>query len=124
MSQYTAVYCDQQGLGCREIVLGYKICIVTKGCEAASLCHDTRSRHSAGRGVGRAGRGAQAGALSTRALGVRRCDTAAWGCDTAGGPGHDTAPVSTWARLGAPRRAGWAVCAHFAIDQFLTQYCF
>ena len=84
MSQYTAVYCDQQGLGCREIVLGYKICIVTKGCEAAGLCHDTRSRHGAGKGVGR--RGAQEGALGARALGVRRGDTAAWDYTRLGGP--------------------------------------
>ena len=31
MSQYTAVYYDQQGLGCREIVLQYKNCIVAGG---------------------------------------------------------------------------------------------
>ena len=28
---------------------------------------------------------------------------------------------SAWTR---PVRAGWAVCAHCALDQFLTQYCF
>ena len=71
------------------------------------------------RGTGHAG--AQAHGM---ARGTRRCDTAAWGCDTAGGPGHYTTPVHAWARLCAPRRVGWVVCAHYALDSFLTQYCF
>ena len=59
MSQYTAMYCDQQGLGYRELVLRYKICIVIKGSEAAGLCRDIGSQHGVGRrGAGLVGRGA------------------------------------------------------------------
>ena len=58
MSQYTAMYCDQQGLGYRVLVLRYKICVVIKGSEAAGLCHDIGSQHGVGRrGAGLAGRG-------------------------------------------------------------------
>ena len=38
--------------------------------------------------------------------------------------GHDTATARAWACLCAPGRAGWAVCVHCALDQFLTQYYF
>ena len=37
---------------------------------------------------------------------ARRCDTAGW--------------AATTRPLLAPGRAGWAVCAHCALDQFLT----
>ena len=128
MSQYTVVYCDQQGLGYREIVLRYKICIVTKGREAAGLCRDTGSRHDhAGPrhsvGAGRAGRGAGR-------AGAQACGTGGTGArHSAQGLARGAAICQPGAatRLGgsamtrrqcAPGRAGWAMCAHCALDQF------
>ena len=78
------------------------------------------------------------GAENGLAPGARHnaCDTAQLGrlrhghCahDTAGRSGHDTAMrARAWAHLCTPGCAGWvswAVCAHCALDQFLTQYCF
>ena len=77
-------------------------------------------------GAGQAGEQARitggAGARHNAQGRVRRYDTTVWGCDTAGGLGHDTTPVRASARLYTPGHAGWAVCAHYALDQFLTQY--
>ena len=36
-----------------------------------------------------------AGGAGALGAGARRCNTAAWGCDTVGGPGHGTAPMRT-----------------------------
>ena len=89
-----------------------------QGCIAIQPLH---LRHGAG--VGRAGRGAGRTDPQARCTGgagarhgLRHYDTAAWGCDMAREPGHDTAPVRAWARLCAPGHAGWAVCAHCAFD--------
>ena len=111
VSQYTAVYCDRQE-GLRQG------CVPTQGHDTAVPARGTRPRH-----------------------GRLACDTSEGpGHDTTG-PGHDTAracprhgqgvPMTwrqcalcahAWAHPGV--LAGSAGCAHYALVQFWTQYCF
>ena len=63
---------------------------------------------TAGRGAGRAGARRGTCGAATRQPGA---------ATRLGGP-------TTTRRLCAPGHASWDVCAHCALDKFLTQYCF
>ena len=139
------MYCDRRQLEAEE---GHDTskCIVTKAKGMrqgiisqynAQQAHDTaactlRYRHGGCHTDGTARRGAGHGAQGhTR----ERCDTAALGCDTVGGLGHDTArpahdtarSVRAWVCLCTPGWAGWASrlwtwCTQPVFLPSLTQY--
>ena len=77
-----------------------------------------------GAGMARKAQRARASASHAKIRRWGACDTAALGCDTAGGLGHDTARPAhdtarrarSWARQCAPRNACWAQLGARASD--------
>ena len=104
------------------------------GGRAGCVRHASARRE---RGAGRAGgvrrwggiaAGTRAGVrLSTARPAARALRHGSWGCDTVGGPDHDTAarapPCATWARPVRTWGCCWAVgCALGALSLFLTRF--